>query len=106
MIAARIAPDMRMALIASPAYLERRPLPKTPQDLTAHLCINLRMTTAGGIYAWELEKDGREIAVRVEGQLTFNSIYEALDAALRGSASPSCRKTSPGRTSRPGGCVG
>lgn len=84
MIAARIAPDMRMALIASPAYLERRPLPRTPQDLTAHLCINLRMTSAGGIYAWELEKDGREIAVRVEGQLTFNSIYEALDAALQG----------------------
>ncbi|MEA9579435.1 MULTISPECIES: LysR family transcriptional regulator [Xanthomonas] len=84
MIAARIAPDMRMALVASPSYLARRPLPKTPQDLTAHRCINLRMKTAGGIYAWELEKDGREVIVRVQGQLTFNGTYEAVDAAVDG----------------------
>jgi DNA-binding transcriptional LysR family regulator len=75
---------MRMALVASPSYLARRPLPKTPQDLTAHRCINLRMKTAGGIYAWELEKDGREVIVRVQGQLTFNGTYEAVDAAVDG----------------------
>ncbi|PPU00477.1 LysR family transcriptional regulator [Xanthomonas arboricola] len=84
MIAARIAPDRRMAIVAAPSYLARRPIPRTPQDLTAHSCINLRMQTAGGIYAWELEKDGREVIVRVDGQLTFNGTYEALDAAVDG----------------------
>lgn len=84
MIAVRIAPDMRMAIVGSPAYLEQRPLPKTPQDLTTHNCINLRLPTLGGFYAWELKKGKREVQVRVEGQLAFNGTYQMLDAALSG----------------------
>lgn len=84
MIAVRIAPDMRMTIVGSPAYLAGRPLPTTPQDLTRHTCINLRLPTRGGLYAWELQKDGREYQVRVEGQVTFNGIYPILDAALAG----------------------
>lgn len=106
MIAARIAPDMRMALIASPAYLERRPLPRTPQDLTAHLCINLRMTSAGGIYAWELEKDGRGSRCAWRASSPSTASMKRWMRRCRGSALPSCRKTWPGRTSRPGGCAG
>lgn len=84
MIAVRIAPDMRMTIVGSPAYLAGRPLPTSPQDLTRHTCINLRLPTRGGLYAWELQKDGRECQVRVEGQVTFNGIYPILDAALAG----------------------
>lgn len=84
MIAVRIAPDMRMAIVGSPAYLEQRPLPKMPQDLTTHNCINLRLPTLGGFYAWELKKGKREVQVRVEGQLAFNGTYQMLDAALSG----------------------
>ncbi|MDO3555889.1 LysR family transcriptional regulator [Ralstonia pseudosolanacearum] len=84
MIAARIAPDLRMVIVGAPAYLKRHPAPKTPQDLTAHRCINLRLPTRGGVYAWELKKGQREIQVRVDGQLTFNGVYEILDAALSG----------------------
>jgi DNA-binding transcriptional LysR family regulator len=73
MIAVPIAPDMRMIVIAAPAYLAGRPTPKTPQDLTGHSCINLRLPTYGGVYAWEFAKDGRELRVRVEGQVIFNS---------------------------------
>lgn len=83
MIAARIAPDLRMVIVGAPAYLKRH-RPKTPQDLTAHRCINLRLPTRGGVYAWELKKGQREIQVRVDGQLTFNGVYEILDAALSG----------------------
>lgn len=84
MIAVRIGPDWRFAVVGSPDYFERRSPPETPQDLTNHKCINLRLTTAGGIYAWEFEKDGRELNVRVDGQLTFNSILPVLDAAVDG----------------------
>lgn len=84
MIAVRIAPDMRMAVVGSPAYLEKHPRPKTPQDLTQHNCINLRLPTLGGFYAWELKKGNREVQVRVEGQLAFNGTYQMLDAALSG----------------------
>lgn len=84
MIAVRIGPDMRMAIVGSPAYFEKRGRPKIPQDLTSHNCINLRLPTYGGIYAWEFEKDGREVKVRVEGQLVFNNIALRLDAALDG----------------------
>lgn len=84
MIAVRIGPDWRFSVVATPEYFERRPPPQTPQDLTNHQCINLRLTTAGALYAWELKKDGREINVRVEGQLIFNSILPVLDAALDG----------------------
>ena len=72
MIAVRIGPDMRMAVVGAPSYFERRPQPKTPQDLIGHNCINLRLPTHGGLYAWEFEKGGRELKVRVEGQLVFN----------------------------------
>jgi DNA-binding transcriptional LysR family regulator len=84
MIAVRIGPDMRMAVVGAPSYFARRPQPKRPQDLTAHDCINLRLPTYGGLYAWEFEKRGRELKVRVEGQLVFNNIALRLNAALAG----------------------
>jgi DNA-binding transcriptional LysR family regulator len=84
MIAVRIAPDMKMSIVGSPAYLEKQPLPKTPQDLMAYNCINLRLPTLGAFYAWELKKGSREVQVRVEGQLAFNGTYHMLDAALAG----------------------
>jgi DNA-binding transcriptional LysR family regulator len=84
MIAVPIAPDMRMLAVAAPAYLAGRPRPETPQDLTGHSCINLRLPTYGGVYAWEFEKNGRELRVRVDGQLTFNSGDQILQAALDG----------------------
>ncbi|CAN7408995.1 LysR family transcriptional regulator [Rhizobium sp. LjRoot258] len=84
MIAVRIGPDMRMAVVGAPAYFERRPKPEIPADLTDHNCINLRLPTYGGVYAWEFEKDGRELKVRVEGQLVFNNVQLRLNAALSG----------------------
>jgi len=84
MIAVRIGPDMRMAVVGAPSYFARRPRPKRPQDLTAHDCINLRLPTYGGVYAWEFEKNGRELRVRVEGQLVFNNIALRLEAAAAG----------------------
>jgi DNA-binding transcriptional LysR family regulator len=84
MIAVPVGPDMRMAVVGAPAYLEKRPQPRAPQDLTSHSCINLRLPTHGGFYAWEFEKGGREINVRVEGQLAFNTASLILDAALAG----------------------
>ena len=84
MIAVRIGPDMRMAVVGAPSYFARRPRPKTPQDLTAHDCINIRLPTYGGLYAWEFEKRGRELKVRVEGQLVFNNMALRLSAALAG----------------------
>jgi DNA-binding transcriptional LysR family regulator len=84
MIAMRIGPDMRMAVVATPSYLARRSQPGAPQDLTAHVCINLRLPTYGGLYAWEFEKGGRTLKVRVEGPLVFNSTSMILEAALTG----------------------
>jgi len=84
MIAVRIGPDMRMAVVGAPAYFARRKPPKTPQDLTAHDCINLRLPTYGGLYAWEFEKNGRELKVRVEGQFVFNTSALRLSAVLAG----------------------
>ncbi|MCS3741307.1 MULTISPECIES: LysR family transcriptional regulator [unclassified Rhizobium] len=84
MIAVRIGPDMRMAVVGAPAYFDRRSKPQTPSDLTDHNCINLRLPTYGGVYAWEFEKDGREVKVRVEGQLVFNNAQLRLNAALSG----------------------
>jgi DNA-binding transcriptional LysR family regulator len=84
MIAVRIGPDMRMAVVGAPSYFAKRPAPKTPQDLTEHNCINLRLPTYGGLYAWEFEKGGRELKVRVEGQLVLNSTGRMLEAALAG----------------------
>ena len=84
MIAVRIGPDFRMAVVGAPSYFTRRPKPKDPQDLTAHDCINIRLPTYGGIYAWEFEKRGRPLKVRVEGQLVFNNIALRVNAALAG----------------------
>ncbi|WP_431481149.1 LysR family transcriptional regulator [Pseudomonas thivervalensis] len=84
MIALRIGPDMRMAVVGSPAYFSRHAKPVIPDDLTAHNCINLRMPTHGGLYVWEFEKNGQELKVRVEGQLVFNTIAMRLEAALQG----------------------
>ena len=85
MIAVRIGPDMRMAVVGAPSYFRTRPEPATPQELIAHNCINLRLPTHGGLYAWEFEQAGRELRVRVEGQLTFNATAQMLAAALGGS---------------------
>jgi DNA-binding transcriptional LysR family regulator len=84
MIAVRISPDIRMAVVGSPIYFESRPLPKAPQDLTQHNCINIRMPTYGSILPWDLEKDGAEVNVRVEGQLIFNNISLRLTSTLAG----------------------
>jgi DNA-binding transcriptional LysR family regulator len=84
MIAVPIGPAMRMVVVGTPAYLAKRPPPKKPQDLTGHSCINLRLPTAGGLYAWEFEKGRRATRVRVEGQVVVNGIDEALHAALAG----------------------
>ena len=85
MIAVRIGPHWRMAIVGAPKYLEGRHIPSSPQDLTEHVCINLRLPTYGGHYAWEFEHAGRRLNVRVEGQLTFSSSNHTLSAALIGS---------------------
>jgi DNA-binding transcriptional LysR family regulator len=84
MIAVRIGPDTRMTVVGAPVYFRKRPEPKRPQDLVNHNCINLRLPTFGGVYAWEFEKSGRELKVRVEGQLTFDNTMQMLNAALAG----------------------
>jgi len=84
MIAVRIGPDMRMAVVGAPSYFANRSLPKKPQDLTEHNCVNLRLPTYGGLYAWEFEKGDRELKVRVEGQLVLNGTTQMLNAALAG----------------------
>jgi DNA-binding transcriptional LysR family regulator len=84
MISVRIGPDLRMAVVGAPSYFRNRSEPRKPQDLIGHNCINLRLPTHGGLYAWEFEKDGRELKVRVEGQLVFNGTYQMLNAALAG----------------------
>ena len=84
MIAVRIAPDMQMAVVGAPSYFKSLAEPKKPQDLIAHNCINLRLPRHGSLYAWEFEKGGRELKVRVEGQLTCNGTAQLLNAALAG----------------------
>jgi DNA-binding transcriptional LysR family regulator len=84
MVAVRIGPDMRMAVVGAPSYFAQRERPRTPHDLMAHACINIRLPTYGGFYAWEFEKGGRELKVRVEGQLVFNNIALRLNATLAG----------------------
>lgn len=84
MIAVRISPDLRWVVVGSPAYFAAHPKPEVPQDLTNHNCINIRFPTHGELFVWDFEKDGREVKVRVEGQLTFNSIIMRLDAAVAG----------------------
>lgn len=84
MIAVRIGPDMRMAVVGAPSYFKGRPEPRKPQDLVSHSCINLRLPTHGSLYAWEFEKGNRELKVRVEGQLTCNGTAQLLNGALAG----------------------
>lgn len=84
MIAVPIGPSVRMAAVASPDYFATREQPRMPQDLAQHTCINLRLPTLGGWYPWEFERDGRELHVRVQGQLAFGSAIQVVDAALDG----------------------
>ena len=84
MIAVRIGPDWRLVVVGSPDYFAHHPIPQAPQDLVQHNCINHRQARSGGLYAWEFEKDGRDIRVRVEGQLTFNTTTPMIDAVIKG----------------------
>jgi len=84
MIAVRIGPDMRLAVVGAPAYVAGRTRPMAPEDLTGHDCINMRLPTYGGFYAWEFGKGGRDVNVRVEGRLAFNTLPQILKAALAG----------------------
>jgi DNA-binding transcriptional LysR family regulator len=84
MIAVRIGPDLRLAVVGSPGYFKRHPIPETPKDLTAHRCINIRLPTRGGLYSWEFSRKGREVNVRVDGPMIVDDSAVALDAAQRG----------------------
>jgi DNA-binding transcriptional LysR family regulator len=84
MIAMRISPDFNMTVVGSPSYFSARKVPVVPQDLTEHSCINLRLPTHGGLYAWEFEKEGRELSVHVQGQVILNTSPEIVTAALEG----------------------
>jgi DNA-binding transcriptional LysR family regulator len=84
MIALPIGPPLRMAAVGAPSYFARHPPPRRPQDLAAHTCINLRLPTYGGLYAWEFERNRRAVNVRVDGQLVFNSIGPIRAAAVDG----------------------
>jgi DNA-binding transcriptional LysR family regulator len=84
MVFVRIGPDVRFAVVGTKAYFDKHGAPKTPQDLVSHTCINLRLPTHGGLWAWEFERNGRELKVRVDGQLIFNNIFQVRDAALAG----------------------
>jgi DNA-binding transcriptional LysR family regulator len=84
MTSARIGPDFRFAVVGAKSYFVDHPVPEKPQDLVRHNCINYRFPTSGGLYVWEFEQNGREIKVRVDGQLVFNNIFHVLDAALAG----------------------
>jgi len=84
MVAVRIGPDLRMAVVGAPSYFKRHAIPKSPQDLANHNCINVRLPTYGGLFPWDLEKDGREVNVRVEGQLVFNNMGLRLASVLQG----------------------
>lgn len=84
MIAVRISPDWRLAVVGSPAYFARCPPPATPHALTAHACVNMRHRPAGALYAWEFEKDGKAFTVNCEGQLVYNSVLHALNSAVDG----------------------
>ena len=84
MISARIGPDFRFAVVGAKSYFKKNPEPSHPQDLVRHTCINDRLPSGGGLWAWEFEEKGREIKIRVDGQLIFNNIYNVLDAAIDG----------------------
>lgn len=84
MIAVRIGPDFRQAIVGAPSYFQRRPIPLTPHELTDHSCVNLRLPTSGGLWTWPFAKDGHELKVRAEGQLVFNTVTLMLDTVLAG----------------------
>ena len=84
MIAVPIGPPLRMAVVASPSYFARHPKPRTPHDLTSHRCINQRMPTSGGLYVWDFARRGKQVNVRVDGPLIFNTVPPQIDAALAG----------------------
>ncbi|ORM60031.1 LysR family transcriptional regulator [Pantoea rodasii] len=84
MVAVRISPAFRMVVVGTPGYFAAHDIPQTPQDLTDHNCINLRLETYGGLYAWEFEKGGRKMEVQVSGQLTFNTLPQLLVAVKEG----------------------
>ena len=86
MIAVRIGPDLRMVVVGSPAYLARHGTPREPHDLTGHRCCNIRLPTAGGLYAWEFEREGRSVNVHVDGPLVINDMHLLIAAARRGTA--------------------
>ena len=92
MISVRIGPDMRFAVVGAPSYFKAHPEPSRPQDLVGHNCITERHATSGGIWAWEFEEKGREVKIRVDGQLVFNNSYDVSTQPLRVSALPTCRK--------------
>lgn len=84
MVAVKIGPTMRLIAVSSPSYLSAHGVPIIPHDLQHHQCINMRLPTAGGLYHWEFERDGKVLRVKVNGQLTFNTLPERIDAALSG----------------------
>ena len=84
MVAVRIGPDIRMAVVASPVYLKKHTVPQSPHDLTAHKCINIRLPTYAGLFVWEFGKEGREVKVRVDGPIIVNNIALRLASALDG----------------------
>jgi DNA-binding transcriptional LysR family regulator len=84
MIAVRIGPDWRLVVVGSPGYFAEHPAPDNPEQLIQHTCINQRHISSGALYAWEFAKDGRDLRIRVDGQLTFNGSYAQVDAALAG----------------------
>lgn len=84
MISARISPPVRFAVIGTPAYFDDNPIPASPQELVHHNCINLRLPTYGGLWAWEFEREGQTVNIRVDGQVAFNNIHNVLEAALDG----------------------
>jgi len=84
MIAVRLTPDVRMRIVGAPAYFARRPVPASVADLMKHNCINLRLASSGGIYAWELKHEGQDMEVRVRGQAVFSTANHLLRAALDG----------------------
>lgn len=84
MISARIGPDFCLAVVGSSTYFENKSHPKHPKDLVNHSCINFRLPSAGGFYVWEFEDKGREIKIKVDGQLAFNNSFDSLEAALDG----------------------
>lgn len=92
MVAVRIGPDWRMVVVGAPTYFARHGKPQTPHDLQNHSCINMRMPTLGGLYAWEFAKDGQDLRVRVEGQLIFNNLPPRISAAIAGRGWLLCRK--------------